>query len=147
MFQDFNQILQKNNLLNADKHVLLAVSGGVDSIVLLHMMHSITKEIRPKLSVAHINHQLRPEADNEEVFVKQLAYKYQLSFYSYLWNKVDHPKIGIEEAARNIRYSFFKRLMKDQKMDILMTAHHQDDQVETILMKLIRECTLEQLTD
>ena len=146
MFQDFNQILQKNNLLNADKHVLLAVSGGVDSIVLLHLMHSIPKEIRSKLSVAHINHQLRPEADNEEIFVKQLAHKYQLPFYSYLWNKVDHPKSGIEEAARNIRYSFFKRIMKEQKIDILMTAHHQDDQVETILMKLTRGSTLAQLT-
>lgn len=146
MFKDFNQILQKNNLLNADKHVLLAVSGGVDSITLLHLMHSIPKEIRPQLSIAHINHQLRPEADNEELFVKQLAKKYKLPFYSYLWNKVDHPKNGIEEAARNIRYSFFKRIMKDQQIDILMTAHHQDDQVETILMKLTRGSTLAQLT-
>src|SRR5699024_7993679 len=109
-------------------------------------MQNIPKEQRPKLSVAHVNHQLRPEADKEEQFVKQLADTYQIPFYSFLWNRADHPKSGIEEAARNIRYSFFEQLMKREKMNVLMTAHHQDDQVETILMKLTRGSTLAQLT-
>src|SRR5690625_6548608 len=61
-------------------------------------------------------------------------------------NKLYHHKSGIEEASLNIRYSFFKRLMKEQNIDTLMTAHHQDDQVETILMKWTRGSTLAQLT-
>lgn len=146
MFQDFNQILQNNNLLKNDNHVLLAVSGGVDSIVLFHLMQSIPKAKRPKLSIAHINHQLRPEADLEEEFVKRLAEEYQLPFYSFLWDKVNHPESGMEEAARRVRYSFFKRVMEEENINVLMTAHHQDDQVETILMKLARGSTLAQLT-
>ena len=146
MFQNFKQILQEHSLLKKDNHVLLAVSGGVDSIVLFHLMQNIPETKRPKISIAHVNHQLRPEADQEEQFVRQLADNYQLPFFSYLWDKADHPKNGIEEAARNIRYSFFKQIMKREKMNILMTAHHQDDQVETILMKLTRGSTLAQLT-
>lgn len=146
MFQDFNQILQNNNLLKADNRVLLAVSGGVDSIALFHLMRKIPEIKRPKLSIAHVNHQLRPEADTEEEFVKHLAEKYRIPFYSFLWDKADHPASGIEEAARKIRYSFFKQVMKQQNINVLMTAHHQDDQIETILMKLARGSTLSQLT-
>lgn len=145
MFQDFNQILQEHNLLKKDNHILLAVSGGVDSIVLFHLMQNIPETKRPKLSVAHVNHQLRPEADREEQFVKQLASRYRVPFYSFIWEKAAHPDSGIEEAARNIRYSFFEQLMEQNKMNVLMTAHHQDDQVETILMKLTRGSTLAQL--
>src|SRR5699024_4168281 len=141
-----NQILQNNNLLKNDNHVLLAVSGGVDSIVLFHLMQSIPKAKRPKLSIAHINHQLRPEADLEEEFVKRLAEEYQLPFYSFLWDKVNHPESGMEEAARRVRYSFFKRVMEEENINVLMTAHHQDDQVEKILMKLARGSSLAQLT-
>src|SRR5699024_2754716 len=85
-------------------------------------------------------------ADREEQFVKQLASRYRVPFYSFIWEKAAHPDSGIEEAARNIRYSFFEQLMEQNKMNVLMTAHHQDDQVETILMKLTRGSTLAQLT-
>ncbi|HLR91727.1 MAG TPA: tRNA lysidine(34) synthetase TilS [Atopostipes sp.] len=146
MFQDFKQILQSHNLLTADRHILLAVSGGVDSVVLFHLMQQLPKESRPQLSVAHINHQLRAEADEEEQYVKKLAEKYGSPFYSFHWEKKDHPDAGIEEAARAIRYSFFEKIMKEQNIDTLMTAHHQDDQVETILMKWTRGSTLAQLT-
>lgn len=146
VFLDFNQILQEHNLLKKDNHVLLAVSGGVDSIVLFHLMQNIPEAKRPKLSVAHVNHQLRPEADKEEEFVKGLADDYQIPFYSFRWDQSDHPKSGIEESARDIRYSFFEQIMKQEKMNVLMTAHHQDDQVETILMKLTRGSILSQLT-
>lgn len=146
MFQNFNQILQRMNLLQTDKQILLAVSGGVDSIVLLNLMQNIPVSKRPELSIAHINHQLRPEANDEEEFVKKLAKNYQIPFYTYCWPKSQHPKNGIEEAARNVRYTFFKKIMTEQNMDVVMTAHHQDDQVETILMKLTRGSILEQLT-
>lgn len=146
MFQNFNHILQRMNLLQTDKQILLAVSGGVDSIVLLKLMQNIPVSKRPELSIAHINHQLRPEANDEEEFVKKLAKNYQIPFYTYCWPKSQHPKNGIEEAARNVRYTFFKKIMTEQNMDVVMTAHHQDDQVETILMKLTRGSILEQLT-
>ena len=146
MFQNFNQILQRMNLLQADKKILLAVSGGVDSIVLLKLMLSIPTTSRPEVSIAHINHQLRTEAKDEEQFVKKLADENNIPFYSFVWSKKEHPISGIEEAARNVRYAFFKKIMTEQNLDVLMTGHHQDDQVETILMKLTRGSILEQLT-
>lgn len=146
MFQTFKQLLEKNNLFYPKKHVLLAVSGGVDSVVLLHLMQGIDEDKRPELSVAHVNHQLRENSDEDEVFVRELAESYGFPFYSHTWKKEDHPKSGIEEAARNIRYTFFKEIMNDFGATVLMTAHHQDDQVETILMKLTRGSSLEQLT-
>lgn len=146
MIPDFNNILQKNNLLNPKQHVLLAVSGGVDSIVLFHLMQKIPKTKRPKVSIAHINHQLRPEASKEATFVEQLAEEYDVPFYLYVWEKSKQPTSGVEEAAREMRYAFFKEVMGKTGANVLMTAHHQDDQVETILMKLTRGSTLEQLT-
>ena len=145
MFNNFKETLDRHGLLGNDRKFLLGVSGGVDSVVLLHLMQAIPTNDRPQLSVAHINHQLREEADMEEAFVKQLARDYQLPFYSKRWEKEEHPKTGIEEAARSFRYSFFRQLMEEGEFNILMTAHHQDDQVETILMKLTRGSSLEQL--
>lgn len=146
MIQDFQNILRKHKHLDSNKHILLAVSGGVDSIVLFHLLQNIAKSNRPRLTIAHINHQLRPEADAEEDFVQGLANKYDIPFYSYLWKKSEHPKSGMEEAAREMRYAFFKEVMAESGADSLMTGHHQDDQVETILMKLARGSSLGQLT-
>lgn len=145
MFEKFRRILQQNSLLDPNKKVLLAVSGGVDSIVLLDFMRNIPHSERPQISIAHVNHQLRKEADLEEKFVAEIATKDQLPFYSYQWIKETHPTAGIEEAARNERYSFFKETMNTYQIDYLMTGHHLDDQVETILMRLTRGASLEQL--
>lgn len=109
-------------------------------------MQAINDDTRPKISVAHINHQLRDESDSDEKFVRKLAESYRIPFYSYTWKKEEHPESGIEESARKVRYTFLKKLMKAHKIPVLMTAHHQDDQVETVLMKLARGSSLEQLT-
>lgn len=146
MFERFNEVLQSNYSFTSTDHILLAVSGGVDSVVLFHLLQKIPKESRPQISIAHINHQLRPEADQEEQFVRNLAKKYGLPFYTYRWEKDKQPVSGIESAARSVRYRFFQRVMKEQQIDVLMTAHHQDDQAETILMRLARGGSLEQLT-
>lgn len=146
MIQEFERILEENNIFYPKKHVLLGVSGGVDSVVLFHLMQAIDEEKRPKISVAHINHQLRKEADADEAFVRALAKQHGVPFYSHTWNKEEHPESGVEEAARKVRYAFFKEIMDKHGASILMTAHHQDDQVETILMKLARGSSLKQLT-
>ena len=133
-------------MLDPKTHILVGVSGGVDSVVLLHLLQAINDDTRPKISVAHINHQLRDESDSDEKFVRKLAESYRIPFYSYTWKKEEHPESGIEESARKVRYTFLKKLMKAHKIPVLMTAHHQDDQVETVLMKLARGSSLEQLT-
>lgn len=138
--------LQNLNEFDQKQKVVLAVSGGVDSIVLFHLMREFSKENDVEIVVAHVNHQLRDEADAEEEFVKKLVETYKIPFYVHRWLKKDQPQTGTEEAARNMRYQFFKEVMNQTDASILMTAHHQDDQVETILMKLTRGSTLEQIT-
>lgn len=145
MFLRFQDKLAKHDLLNRNKKILLAVSGGVDSVVLLDLLNKIPKAKRAQLSIAHVNHQLRAAADAEEQFVKELAQKYSIPFFTYRWSKEDQPNVGIENAARNERYTFFKSLMKKEKISYLMTGHHLDDQTETILMRLTRGASLKQL--
>ena len=146
MLERFKQILQSYQWFQTKEPLLLAVSGGVDSIVLFHLLQNISPKKRPKISIAHINHQLRPEAEMEEAFMRKLAADYHVPIYVYRWQKADQPKSGLEEAARTMRYRFFKEVMLEEKINVLMTAHHQDDQVETILMRLARGSSLEQLT-
>ena len=146
LYTQFEHMLERYNLLKNDKKVIIAVSGGVDSIVLLHLMQSISADRRPEIIVAHINHELRPESGQEEMLVRERAQQYGLSFYNHTWLKSEHPPSGIEEAARNIRYRFLKEIMAETAASFVMTAHHQDDQVETILMKLARGSSLQQMT-
>ncbi len=146
LYTQFEQVLEQYNLLKNRKKIIIAVSGGVDSIVLLHLMQSIPIDKRPKIIVAHINHELRSESKHEETMVRELAQQYGLSFYNHRWAKSEHPPSGIEEAARHVRYTFLKEVMIETTADSVMTAHHQDDQVETILMKITRGSTLEQIT-
>lgn len=145
MYERFEKLLQKYNLLDVDKKILLAVSGGVDSMLLFYLFTQLPIEKRPQLHIAHINHQLRPEADEEERFVQELASKKNVPFYSYIWEEQLHPESGIEVAARKMRYQFFKDIMKEHDIATLMTGHHQDDQVETVLMRLARGSSLKQL--
>lgn len=145
MYERFEKLLQKYNLLDVDKKILLAISGGVDSMLLFYLLTQLPIEKRPQLCIAHINHQLRPEADQEEHFVQELASKKNIPFYSYIWEEQLHPESGIEVSARKVRYQFFKDIMKEHDISTLMTGHHQDDQVETVLMRLARGSSLKQL--
>lgn len=142
----FKKELDKYGLLNPDKRVVLAISGGVDSMVLLGLFQRIPKSQRPTLFIAHVNHELREESKSEEKFVQAVAESKGIPLFVYHWKQSMHPQTGIEEAARNVRYSFFKEILEQMRADVLMTAHHQDDQAETILMKLTRGSALEQIT-
>ena len=145
MIEKFKKNLEHISLLDSEKTVLLAVSGGVDSVVLLNLMNEIPDSKRPQLAIAHINHHLRNKSNSEEKFVKSLAERNSIPFYCYHWQKKDHPDSGIEKAARNVRYEFFEMLMTEHKIPYLMTGHHLDDQTETILMRLTRGASLDQL--
>lgn len=128
-------------------HFLLAVSGGVDSVVLAHLMH----RIGAKCTIAHVNFQLRgSESSRDEHFVRQLASQldYPILVQSFETAKyAEVYKMGIQEAAREIRYTWFESIIKtlDQPA-FLLTAHHADDQVETVLMQLFRGTGVHGLT-
>lgn len=134
------QLSQANAL---DKPILVAVSTGVDSMVLLANLQQL---IPPeKIHVAYVDHQLRLQSQAETQFIKQYCQKHCLKLHITTWPKALHPSSGIEQQARNFRYEFFKQIMLQEKLTYLLTAHHGDDQLETWLMKLLRGGQLEQL--
>ncbi|MGB0177219.1 MAG: tRNA lysidine(34) synthetase TilS, partial [Owenweeksia sp.] len=121
-----------------EQKLLLACSGGVDSVVLLHLL----LDLGYKPSVAHCNFNLRgEESDGDLEFVQELAEKHQLPFHAQSFNTkacAKEKRISTQMAARQLRYSFFKELMKKYEYTYLLTAHHQDDSLETLLINLSR---------
>lgn len=145
MVLDFVQktadFIQKKKLLVGKEKVLVACSGGPDSVALLFVLRALSKSLKLKLGMAHLNHKLRPEAKKDAAFVKRLANKLKLPFF---YSEVDiktvaeENKWSLEEAGRNLRYQFFEQVAKDEKFDRIATAHTADDAAETVLLQLIR---------
>ncbi|EPE61728.1 tRNA(Ile)-lysidine synthase [Exiguobacterium sp. S17] len=111
--------------------VLVAVSGGVDSIVLLDRVARSGADV----GVAHVHHGLRPESDEEFEFVRQLAKAYGVPFHG---TRLAFPDGGSQAVYRAARYAFFETVMREDGYTELMTAHHADDELETVLIQLHR---------
>lgn len=122
--------------------VLLAVSGGVDSMALLDAFHRLPEEEKPSLQVLHVHHHLREEAEQDCETVRDYCFLHRIPFQVRHWEPHLHPESNLEAAARAFRYHFFEKQMEEQKAAVLVTAHHADDQMETILMRLTRGSTL-----
>ncbi|MBD3320059.1 MAG: tRNA lysidine(34) synthetase TilS [Chitinivibrionales bacterium] len=120
--------------------VLLAISGGADSVAMFHLLLGLKQELAfSRLGIAHVNHGLRSQESNaEEHFVSSLAENAAVPFHcKHLCGKhMDDP--ALEEWARKERYSFFRKTMKEKGYDYCATAHTADDQAETVLMRLAR---------
>lgn len=124
--------------------LLVAVSTGVDSMVLLDVLQKVTP--RPKLTVLHVNHELRDESIHEAAFLTKYCDEHQIDLIKINWKLADHPTTGVENAGREFRYAFFNQEANRLGIDKILTAHHQNDQAETILMKLTRGGALAELT-
>ena len=113
---------------------LLAISGGVDSMVLLHLFNSSNF----KFEVAHINYQLRGiDSDKDQELVQQICQQNNIPFHLYLVSEKDKkPKNSIQEWARIIRYNFFRKIQHESKIEFVVTAHHLNDQLETFIIHL-----------
>lgn len=143
--EKFVRHLKEGRFFNNEDRVVVATSTGVDSMVLLNLLLHLPKELRPQLTVAHVNHELRSQSKIEEEYIQQYSKDRNLHLAIHHWEKKDHPETGIEEAARKERYNFFAQVMKDNNASILVTAHHLNDLAETMLMKLVRGGKLSQL--
>lgn len=133
MKEKFFQFCQKEGLFESHQKVLLALSGGVDSMTLLDWLYHYQHQLGIDLVLAHVNHHQRIEADQEERGIRELAEAKHLPL------KIAHFSGHFSESrARQFRYDFFEKLMKEEACSALVTAHHMDDQAETILMRLIR---------
>ena len=124
----------------AHSRVLVALSGGKDSLYVTSFLYRHQDELGIQLGLAHVNHGQRQEAAWEEASLARLAQDLGLPFYSSSFQGE-----FTEAAAREFRYAFFKRLMVEGGYTALITGHHQDDQIETILMRIIQGKHLESL--
>lgn len=124
-----------------DNDIIVAgVSGGPDSMALLHLLQRIRNKKNIKIICAHVNHNVRKESADEKVFLENYCKRKDIVFESMMIEKYSDDNFHNE--ARNIRYKFFDVLVKKYNAQYLMTAHHGDDLVETILMRLSRGSTL-----
>lgn len=130
------KIIVNRKLLAKNDIIVIAVSGGIDSMVLLHQLNLLKESMNLTLIVAHINHGVREASNEEYEFVKNTAEKYHILFEGV---KLDHlSKSNFHNQARTKRYEFFFQVCEKYHAKKLSLAHHLDDQAETILMRLVR---------
>jgi len=138
MFNYFFANINKNLLFEKNDFLLLAISGGVDSVVLADLLHKGNF----KWAMAHCNFSLRgKDADEDEAFVHQLAQKYNVQCYSIKFDTqkyAENKGLSIQMAARELRYQWFQELINIYSFNYLLTAHHLDDSIETIFINLLR---------
>ncbi|BDZ29963.1 tRNA lysidine(34) synthetase TilS [Lactiplantibacillus sp. WILCCON 0030] len=145
LIQQFNRELASQKLLSPAKTIVVAVSTGVDSMVLLDLLLQVSVQQRPHLVVAHVNHHLRAQSAKEAKFLVRYCQEHAVTLKLADWLVTDHPQTGIEAAGRQFRYDFFAKVMATTDATAVLTAHHANDQAETYLMKLARGGDLAQL--
>ncbi len=141
--------IEKYNLINSGDKLVLAVSGGPDSMCMLNILQELKEEKKSfDIVVAHVNHQIRQEAAEDEEYVRLYCLKNQIDFYSKSIDiqKLAHTsKIGLEEAGRIARYEFFDDIASKTNANKVAVAHNKNDKIETIIMHVLRGCGIEGL--
>jgi len=136
--EEFLKYISKNKLFEKKDKILVAISGGLDSVVLLDLLFKSGF----KISVAHCNFQLRgKESDMDEEFVKELSKKYKIECFIKICNAADYAKIkklSIQESARELRYKWFEQILIENKFNKLAVGHHFDDNLETFFINFSR---------
>lgn len=126
--------------LSLNDTVVLGCSGGPDSMALFHLLLEFRKSLNINIICAHVNHKVRTESDNELVWLRKVCNKHKVIFESMIIE--NYGDDNFHNEARNIRYDFFDSLVKKYNAKFLLTAHHGDDLVETILMRIVRGSTI-----
>ena len=141
------QTIKKYNLIQDNDKIILAVSGGPDSIAMLNCLYNLRGYMQKKenisfdIFVAHVNHMIRKEAKSDEIYVKNFCDNLNIPFFvkSIDIKKIAHNnKIGLEETGRYERYKFFDEIMNKVNANKIAIAHNKNDKIETIIMHLLR---------
>lgn len=134
--------INKEKLITTNENILLAISGGADSLCLLHILNQLQNELPSNLFVAHINHNLRgDDANKDEIFVKNLAAHYNLPFESRSLDVkgfAKDNKLSIETAARILRQKHLAQIAQQFNCSKIATAHHMNDNAETLIHRMLR---------
>lgn len=117
---------------------MIAASGGPDSMALIDMLVKLKDKYQFHIIAAHFDHQLRSDSVTEIKILEKYAKNKKIQLINGFWDKKDHPNSGVEAAARKARYHFLSEVVREYHGDYLLTAHHGDDLLENILLKLIR---------
>ena len=137
IFDQFKDEMTSFNDIKKGDKIILSVSGGLDSMALLLLMESLNKF---EFIVVHVNHHLRKDSAKDELLVRQICDSLEVIFYSISLNPNEIEKgESVEQWARTKRYEFLNQIMKQTNSNWIMTAHHGNDQVETVLMNLSRQ--------
>lgn len=144
MKQVILKTIKKYNLLEKNKSVVVAVSGGADSMALLKLLVEIKELYNLHLIVAHVNHKKRENSDLDEELVKRMAQDYGLHYEVYYLPK-SLTNENFHEYARRERYNFFKKVAADYQAQYIATAHHADDHLETQIYRLLYHSTVNSL--
>jgi len=134
--------IAKYGMISQDNSVLVSVSGGPDSVCLLHVLNDLKNEYSLTLNVAHLNHGLRgKESDRDETFVLNMAENLNITCVTEradLYSYKKERRLSTQAAGRELRYSFLKRTAKKFKIDKIALGHTAEDQAETIIMRILR---------
>lgn len=142
-----NNIVENSLVKKGDK-IVVAVSGGPDSMCLLDTLYRLKDELEFSILVAHVNHGIRIESDLEKEYVEKYCKERNIPFF-YL--KVDVPKLSKEKkiseetCGRMVRYDFFEKVRQENNADLIAVAHNLNDNIETIILNQIRGCGLKGL--
>jgi len=143
LHEQVKRTIEKHKLLSRGERILVAVSGGPDSVALLHVLHELQNQFSFHLEIAHLQHGIRgEEAEDDARFVAELAERLALPFHL---KRIDLPRMksdagrgNLEALARKERYRFFAAVVRERNLGKVVTAHTLDDQAETVLMWFLR---------
>ena len=146
MLEKLQNYITQNQLFTADDKLLLAVSGGIDSIVMLDLI----SKLHNKIAILHCNFSLRGiESDEDEKFVKELAATYGIPIFTKTFDTMKCARennISIQMAARDLRYNWFEEMRQKENYDHILIAHNKNDLVETFFVNLTRGTGIKGLT-
>lgn len=137
-----SSVIRRERLIDSEDHVLVGVSGGIDSSVLLFILVKIRDTFPFSLGVAHLNHGLRgAESARDEEFVREMAGRFGLPFHARRVDAQSYAKakrLSLQHAGRDLRYAYFRELASEHGYQKIAIGHTQDDQVETFIMRIIK---------
>ncbi len=146
LFRRFKGFIKEKGLLDGVTSVLVALSGGPDSVCLLHLLYLLANKRHFQLHAAHFNHLLRgDEAERDALFAKRLCETNQIPFYlgsADVASFASEKKLSIQDAARTLRYRFLREIAETKGIDAVATGHTADDQAEELLLRFLRGSSL-----